>query len=1006
MKKGSALLIVLGMMAFMVVSAVAFSMYMRQSRLPSSFLRQRLAASQLVKAGLACAMQRLDAAIGESPYPGVGDLSNREVEFRRNDRTYMTTTYGNYWQNRVFVESRTAVDSIADNDTEGLTFDPVSTLSLEGLAYLPPSLINTVRYLSKRVSTASWASLGYDAGRYAFTAVNVSDFPDITRIPANAMRTSAPGGRLSLGYLFENAQHTGAGTISPATFDAFVSKSTNDAFRTGFVSLADFNLAVGSGVYGDAGFRSPFYNYIKNPPSDGSFYGSRKEDAKAMRFVTDSWFPGSLTNGTAVALTDFNEGQPFSGMENASLDDLQAINGSQAFKIMRERLDLCSLAALYDYLDGDESRGGRIPISLAIPTLERTPMLTGLCVEALDVELKVKGKANHVNDPNPNITKTRYTYSIDSFGDGPKLVISACGAYPFKRKYAQAGTSYKFQVMVRGFFSEKAIENTRLSGNVPALADFVKANWQKENYDRSKGYFTLVGEKQITVQDGPLDESQTTFDVTGIELQLDSVLAGAKSPVYGVLKTEEKDPNTGAFSVKSVEFDQTEMPATACLRYFKGEGDQPSQDFGKEGPKLVLNYCICARILDDNGDTVDLVPAVVADDKVYLGKNNEGGNATDMKKICGDGRPVIPIHSDVLTKLDWATFEPAAKNGKLDVEQVPGAAQGKVAIYCDDPRFNYAPEDWYTSQNGDVHSTDWLTAAKGRCTGGNRRPHDIFMAVSDAGYDRLQSMGELQFLPYLRSFGDRRDPFAGTFYNSGKYNGKPFADRTAPTACVNRDFAWTSHWAFGDYDDARDGSDADPTKWGILDSIGGVKVNPYAEESMMMAAFANTPYDWAVAAGDTGMTLDNGRPYCFGPSSTEAKMEWDDLLDIANHIKTKIGARTDWERVWNDELDWDTENFLGSELDRSKLHDVDRKFLYSYWRSCFGNDQQLFLIFVRAEPSVMGGSSAGHTPAQLGARAVALVWREPKSSVRDTQNLNGTTSHPHRMRILFYRQFE
>ena len=39
-RRGSALLIVLGMISFMVISAVAFSAYMRYSRLPSSFLRR------------------------------------------------------------------------------------------------------------------------------------------------------------------------------------------------------------------------------------------------------------------------------------------------------------------------------------------------------------------------------------------------------------------------------------------------------------------------------------------------------------------------------------------------------------------------------------------------------------------------------------------------------------------------------------------------------------------------------------------------------------------------------------------------------------------------------------------------------------------------------------------------------------------------------------------------------------------------------------------------------
>ena len=37
------------------------------------------------------------------------------------------------------------------------------------------------------------------------------------------------------------------------------------------------------------------------------------------------------------------------------------------------------------------------------------------------------------------------------------------------------------------------------------------------------------------------------------------------------------------------------------------------------------------------------------------------------------------------------------------------------------------------------------------------------------------------------------------------------------------------------------------------------------------------------------------------------------------------------------------------------LYGVDRKFLYSYWRECFQNRQQLFLVFVRAEPLSVEG---------------------------------------------------
>ena len=146
-RRGSALLIVLGILSFMVVSAVAFSVLMRQSRLPSSFMRQKVTSAYLVKAALANAMAELDECIGDNPYPGVGTTGN-------------TTEFGNYWYgNRIFLRqdvtgatagTDSAVATVADQD------GAASTMPLEGLAYIPPPLINTVRYWMKRSPTAVW----------------------------------------------------------------------------------------------------------------------------------------------------------------------------------------------------------------------------------------------------------------------------------------------------------------------------------------------------------------------------------------------------------------------------------------------------------------------------------------------------------------------------------------------------------------------------------------------------------------------------------------------------------------------------------------------------------------------------------------------------------------------------------------------------------------------------------------------------------------------------------
>ena len=117
--------------------------------------------------------------------------------------------------------------------------------------------------------------------------------------------------------------------------------------------------------------------------------------------------------------------------------------------------------------------------------------------------------------------------------------------------------------------------------------------------------------------------------------------------------------------------------------------------------------------------------------------------------------------------------------------------------------------------------------------------------------------------------------------------------------------------------------------------------------------------------------------------------------------------------------------FLGETLG-SALHGVDRKFLASFWRECFANRQQLFLVFVRAEPTSVGGGAAdAMSSAQLGGRAVALVWRDPSVPAKnidqrkprsDFRSLSDSTKEdfrrmkkecpPHRTRILFYHQFD
>jgi len=112
-----------------------------------------------------------------------------------------------------------------------------------------------------------------------------------------------------------------------------------------------------------------------------------------------------------------------------------------------------------------------------------------------------------------------------------------------------------------------------------------------------------------------------------------------------------------------------------------------------------------------------------------------------------------------------------------------------------------------------------------------------------------------------------------------------------------------------------------------------------------------------------------------------------------------------WQQAF-DTMDWagTSSDFCGInfEGDTDDLYEVDRKMLYGFWRDCFAVKQQLFLVFVRAEPTMIGGNSVNAAPPQLGARAMAVVWRNPAA----TPTGSAGVCEPHQTRVLFYRQFE
>lgn len=1037
MKRGSALLIVLGMIAFMVISAVAFSAYMRASRLPSSYLRRTSSSRHLVKAALAEAIDQIDIAVGNDPFPGMGD-NGTSYAFPRadteNESAYLAKR--NYWRNHCFIGTNRLV---AADET-------VSTLTLEALAYLPPALINEARYYSRHSAAARWQTMGFDAGRFAFFAVDVSDHLDVNRVAANVGRCSADNGRVSLAYVFENAAHTSY-TVQPSAWDTFMDNFVDaaDAYRHGghllpnraklpLISLADLNLAIGYGGSSSYGCPpqvvSPFCRFVGSRGGQDFVTSNTGADSELMRnmaFVTDSYFPSAPGSGDDADydLNDVDK-QPFRASDlrltTRSMATALTYSSDGVTRLLESVCGL-GLCALWDYLDEDS-----VPLSLAIPTTERVPMFAAIQPQLGSSQLKVSEGKGTVEPTNPNLPEEALERTVrrtDVYRIDPTMFTSGLMGgkvdtlvtFPFRRDDEVNGT-FKVGGRLALFFSDTAMKFHTGNAN-----DALHLGARKDL-------------SEATVQDGvfyvPLQEQTLTF--TGVDKEEDAVKPVSlgfgssanrianwlnDNPMFKVTRewkqTRTKNEATGALGPWLPEEPDASAvladPTECSVPPLKANGGVDT-DYSVAanfralveqggGKSVRLQMCVWLYAKDANGKYVDLVPACMKDDDDLNSCMNVQTMGPDGNTIGGTPYPLLRFGG---MTFDYKPTEVA--------QNVTGNDFGFAtsAIMCADPRWNWAPEHWFVMPGG-ISAQGWLD----NCQRGNDgRDRDIFMATSDAGY--LQSVYELAFLPRLTDLkssggnkirGDMTAPENGATDFAANFSDTP-----------NNGFAWRTYRPFALSGVARDDFDG----VGFTSDGTGFRVNPYADsDAPVLAALANTPYNWMVASTNT--TGSNAiqeserkaetfnRQYCFNElGDTSSRFTWDDLKSIAAKIRTAVRGRADgdWKAAF-DNLDWaglnSADELAGATLsgETCDLTDADRKFLYGFWRDSFAAKQQLFLVFVRAEPMMMGGGAIGQTPPQLGARAVALVWRDPTKTQTD---VGAGQPRPHRTRVLFYRQFD
>ena len=1046
-KKGSALLIVIGMLGFLIISAVAFSAYMRYSRLPSSYLRRSASSRQLVKAAMAEAIDSLDRAVNNNPHPGVGNLST-------------DGKLHNEWRNRVLV----GVNNWQEPGEPSVRWDKtVSPLCLEALAYIPPTLVNEARYYSRLSPTAEWKAFDFDVGRYAFCVLDVSDYFDVNRMFANQRRTSASNQRVSLSYIFEDgAKHTGSGS-GASQWDTFMeqfrdvdSKTKEISFQSKYplISVADFNLALGQkGSIGK--MKSPFVEYIKSTGSRDGFYDLGKNGNEAaddmvsrMTFVTDGLFPKTRTKTSSAAASGSSgnqnaseetydladaDSQPFDVKELSAKDvnpnafalTIEANNlQGKAKNEWPYVLSTLGCVSLYDYLDAN-----RVPLSLATPTLERVPMVCGIHPMISDLKFAVTKKFDPENgekviteSENAREVEKTVLYKIDAakFAQGfQSATLRALTVFPFSRKDENDG-SYQIDGRMSFFFASEQM--ALRTGSAQGELRLGKKEIETTAIDSDNGMinFKLSFPGQVTYGEIRQEaDAVKKFDSRiGTEAQrIATALALDDNALLKVVYrwTQHREDQNG-ITVWSPSFEKVEKDknityihsAHTAFKPFKSNGQKDDRFENSEalkniiqsGVNINLNCAFWLRIKDKDENIVDMVPACLEDDEIQ--NNSKIAQAKRWRTLFGDQPfPVLRFNTGVNFNFSLDRIEEmASNNAELDFKLEPSAA------IVADPRHNHAPEEWFAFSGGALDEQTWLANNK---TGEGDRDKDIFMATSDAGY--LQSVYEFAFLPRFNTLKREGSSKPTNMKIDSSTQSKYVNIANTFEETRNNEIAWRTYDPF-----ERDWEAF--SKLPFVNEGTGFKVNPYSDSTnVMMSVFANTPLDWRCTSTnvtDSGvdfssMNMDDfNKKYAFNAYSETAKIEWNVLNQIAGRFMDEVrrnGSNKSWEEVWRENMGWRDNGgdkgtrLCGFDLNSDlKLWDADKKYLYGFWKECFAVKQQLFLVFVRAEPMMMGSGAAGHTPPQLGGRAMALVWRDP------TRAKNNNT--PHKTRVLFYRQFD
>lgn len=346
-RSGSALVVVLGMLAVIMLMAVAFSVYMRTERAGTTNLRHALVAKEMMQSAIARTMQSIDESFG---YDNGGTWV---VDPKSNwaapswEEPYLTS------HEPIPVDRRTFQSAPCANVDERKASARI--LTREIMMHLSPSqlaLADNARIDWASISSGVSAEWTKDpiVGRYAFIAFDVSGLHDMNKAGGGLLKARGTDfATNAVNYQVADSLFFGAhdGPEFKPTYDTFVSERGKNPF----MSMAHFwrSLGVRNGPES--------YDFKLNTPIDPDLFTTYSMSLESLA-------PGGSMKLPLVAPKSDAEKKALAKLAVTSFDRMFKEAGDDKqyrFKAapIFSRADLAT-QALIDYLDADDVPSGGI----------------------------------------------------------------------------------------------------------------------------------------------------------------------------------------------------------------------------------------------------------------------------------------------------------------------------------------------------------------------------------------------------------------------------------------------------------------------------------------------------------------------------------------------------------------------------------------------------------------------------------------------------------------------